>query len=201
MRSTLREVFETIVLTILIFLLVRSVVQNFKVDGQSMEPTLFNGQYLLVNKAIYWELDLGPLTRVFPTEVDPQNPKVSLFREPARGDIVVFRPPQSPEKDYIKRIVGVPGDRVEIKNGKVLVNGVPLSEPYIKDPPLYEAPPVVVPEDSYYVLGDHRNNSSDSHVWGVVPRDNIVGVAWVSYWPPAQWGLLSGASLRADGTP
>lgn len=201
MRSTLREVFETAVLTILIFLLIRSVVQNFKVDGQSMEPTLFDGQYLLVNKAIYWEVDLGPLTLAFPTAVDPQNPRVPLFREPARGDIVVFQAPQSPHRDFIKRIVGLPGERVEIRSGRVLVDGRPLSEPHIKDPPLYETAPVVVPDDSYFVLGDHRNNSSDSHVWGVVPRDNIVGVAWVSYWPPTQWGLLSGASLRADGAP
>ena len=199
MRATLREVLETIVLTILIFLLVRAVVQNFKVEGHSMEPTLYDGQYLLINKAIYWELDLEPLSTILPRLVSTGQVKRPVFREPSRGDIVVFQAPQSPDRDFIKRVIGVPGDKVEIKAGKVYVNGAALTEPYIKDPPLYETPAVVVPSEHYYVLGDHRNNSSDSHVWGVVPRENLVGIAWVSYWPPAQWGLLSGASLRAEG--
>ncbi|MCL4466991.1 MAG: signal peptidase I [Chloroflexi bacterium] len=200
MRSTVREVFETIVLTVLIFLLVRAVVQNFKVEGHSMEPTLFDGQYLLINKAIYWEVDLSPLARFFPQAVNAEQPKVVLFREPERGDIVVFRAPQSPDRDYIKRVIGVPGDRVEVKGDKVYVNGTALSEPYIVDAPQYDYPPTTVPPDSYFVLGDHRNNSSDSHVWGMVPRDNMVGVAWVSYWPPAQWGLLTGLTLPAGGS-
>jgi signal peptidase I len=197
MKSTVREVFETIVLTVLIFLLVRAVVQNFKVEGHSMEPTLFDGQYLLINKAIFWEVDLSPISRVLPQAVSRSEPRVSLFRQPERGDIIVFQAPQSPDRDYIKRVIGVPGDTVKVQGGKVFVNGTALAEPYIVDPPQYDFPTTTVPPDSYFVLGDHRNNSSDSHVWGMVPRDNIVGVAWVSYWPPSQWGLLTGLTLPA----
>lgn len=201
MRSAVREVLETVLLTVLIFLVVRAVVQNFKVEGHSMEPTLFNGQYLLINKALYWELDLQPLATVLPQLRGNGQGTVQLFRSPARGDIVVFRAPQSPERDFIKRVIGLPGDKVEVTGGKVYVNGIALNEPYIKDPPLYETPTSVVPADSYFVLGDHRNNSSDSHVWGVVPRDNIVGAAWVSYWPPAKWGVVSAAPLSAANSP
>jgi len=199
MKSAIREVLETVLLTVLIFLMVRAVVQNFKVEGHSMEPTLYNGEYLLINKAIYWQIDLQPLAKLFPQAASNQTEKTDLFRAPARGDIIVFRAPQSPDRDFIKRVIGLPGERVEVRNGKVFINGQALSEPYIDDPPLYEEQPVVVPPDSYFVLGDHRNNSSDSHVWGVVPRENIIGVAWVSYWPPAKWGFLSGAALRASG--
>jgi signal peptidase I len=199
MRSAFREILETIVLTVLIFLLVRAVVQNFKVEGHSMEPTLYDGQYLLINKALYWQLDLKPVANLWPALVTSEDSTVNLFRAPSRGDVVVFKAPQSPERDFIKRIIGLPGERVEIRNGKVFVNGRALAEPYIKDPPLYEMPLLVVPEGSYFVLGDHRNNSSDSHVWGVVPRDNIVGAAWISYWPPAKWGIISAAPLRASG--
>ncbi len=199
MRSAIREVLETVVLTVLIFLLVRAVVQNFKVEGQSMEPTLYNGQYLLINKALYWQLDLQPLSDLLPQLVQSEGEKVNLFRPPARGDVVVFRAPQSPDRDFIKRVIGLPGERVEIRDGRVLINGRTLNEPYISEPPRYEMPPLVVPDGSYFVLGDHRNNSSDSHVWGVVPRENIVGAAWISYWPPAKWGFVSAATLRASG--
>jgi signal peptidase I len=201
MRSALREVLETIVLTILIFLLVRSVVQNFKVDGHSMEPTLSDGQYLLINKAMYWQVDLQPLSRILPQmgrNSDMSDAKVDLFRTPERGDIIVFHAPQSPDRDFIKRVIAVPGERVEIRNRQVFVDGHPLHEPYIKDPPLYDMPSTLVPPNQYFVLGDHRNNSSDSHVWGVVPRENVVGIAWVSYWPPAQWGFITSAVLNAS---
>ena len=198
MRSAIREVLETVLLTVLIFLLVRAVVQNFKVEGHSMDPTLADGQYLLINKAIYWQLDLQPLAAVLPQFTGQAEGTINLFRPPARGDVIVFRAPQSPDKDFIKRVIGVPGDRVEVRGGKVYVNGIALSEPYIIDPPVYELTPTVVSPDNYFVLGDHRNNSSDSHVWGLVPRANIVGAAWVSYWPPAKWGIISATSLRAS---
>lgn len=191
MKSAVREVLETVLLTVLIFLVVRAVVQNFKVEGHSMEPTLNNGQYLLINKALYWQIDAQPFGRFLPQASASTNGKVDLFRAPSRGDIVVFRAPQSPDRDFIKRVVALPGEKVEIRAGKVYVNGQPLVEPYIKDPPLYERGPEIVPPNSYYVLGDHRNNSSDSHVWGVVPRENIVGAAWISYWPPSRWGIVS----------
>ncbi|MHB1005190.1 MAG: signal peptidase I [Chloroflexota bacterium] len=198
MRSAVREVLETVLLTVLIFLLVRAVVQNFKVEGHSMEPTLHDGQYLLINKAIYWQLDLQPLASVLPLAAVRVEDKVNLFRPPERGDIIVFRAPQTPDRDFIKRVIGMPGDKVGVRGGKVYVNGTVISEPYIIDQPVYEISPTVVPPESYFVLGDHRNNSSDSHVWGMVPLENIVGAAWVSYWPPSRWGIISATSLRAS---
>lgn len=198
MKSAVRDVLETLLLTVLIFLIVRSVVQNFKVEGRSMEPTLHNGQYLLINKATYWRLDgnlLGKLNPGAEASSDSAVPASHyLFSPPERGDIIVFRYPKEPSRDFIKRVIGVPGDMVEIKNGVVYVNGKPLHEDYTADPPSYFQPAERVPEGNYFVLGDNRNNSSDSHVWGLVPEENIIGKAWFSYWPPDSWG-----SVEAQG--
>ncbi len=194
MKNAVRDVLETLLLTVLIFLIVRSVVQNFKVEGRSMEPTLHNGQYLLINKAIYWRLDGDLLSPVIPgaeASTDPAGQTSHyLFSPPQRGDIIVFRYPKEPSRDFIKRVIGVPGDIVEIKNGVVYVNGKPLHEDYTADPPSYFQPAERVPEGQYFVLGDNRNNSSDSHVWGLVPEENIIGKAWFSYWPPNSWGAV-----------
>ncbi len=195
MKSALREILETVVLTILIFLMVRSAVQNFKVEGHSMEPTLQDGQYLLINKAAYWQLSEEPLGKLLPDRKADANGRVDLFGAPQRGDIIVFQAPQTPQRDFIKRVIGIPGDKVEIKASHVYVNSKALEEPYLSEPPRYETPLTTVPAGSYFVLGDHRNNSSDSHVWGVVKRELIVGKAWVSYWPPASWGTAEHATL------
>jgi signal peptidase I len=123
-----------------------------------MEPTLHNHEYILVEKVSYW------------------------FRSPERGDIVVFRYPGDPSEDYIKRVIGLPGDHVVVHDGHVFVNGHQLTEPYIAAPPDYTDDRVVAKGD-LYVLGDNRDNSSDSHEWGLLPRANIIGRAWVAYWP------------------
>jgi signal peptidase I len=194
MKNAVRDVLETLLLTVLIFLIVRSVVQNFKVEGRSMEPTLHNGQYLLINKAVYWRLDGDLLSKLNPGAEASTDPATQishyLFSQPQRGDIIVFRYPKEPSRDFIKRVIGVPGDLVEIKNGIVYVNDKPLHEDYTADPPTYFQPPERVPEGQYFVLGDNRNNSSDSHVWGLVPEENIIGKAWFSYWPPDNWGTV-----------
>lgn len=191
------EIVQTVALTLLIFLAMRSVVQNFKVEGTSMEPTLHHNQFLIINKVTYARADGTALERLFPENpVAPEAP-VFAFGEPARGDIVVFRYPLQPEKDFIKRIIGVPGDTVEIKAGRVYLNGALLEEPYIRDGASYTRQVEVVPPGHYYVLGDNRPNSSDSHAWGLVPADNLIGRAWFAYWPPSDWGpLATGAYAR-----
>jgi signal peptidase I len=187
-RSFLWEMLQTVLLTLVIFLAVRAVVQNFKVEGASMEPSLHSGQYLLINKVGYARTDGTPLAAL--VKQDASMGSGYLFGGPQRGDIIVFRSPVQPDKDFIKRVIGVPGDTVEVRGGQVFVNDQPIEEPYIRDRSPYLVPRQVVPPTHYYVLGDNRPNSSDSHVWGLVPADNIIGRAWVSYWPPNLWGVV-----------
>lgn len=157
----LREIVETLLLTFFIFWLVNSLVGRYRIDGNSMNPTLYNEQYLLINNVSYF-LD-----------------------EPERGDIIVFRHPNQ-DLNLIKRVIGIPGDHIEIKNQQVMVNNVVLDEPYIQAKPNYSGV-WDVPENGYFVLGDNRNNSSDSHTWNTLPRENILGKALVVYWPPQDW--------------
>jgi signal peptidase I len=202
----MREVAETIILTLLIFFVVRAVVQNFKVDGLSMEPTLHHDQFLLVNKGLYFRYDANFLARLS----DPSLPTDLryLFHGPQRGDIVVFQAWGDEQKDYIKRVIATEGETVEIRAEAdppggvqadttcpsecfVYVNGVKLHEPYIKETPNYRRPLVTVPPGHVYVLGDNRRNSQDSHVQGTLPVEQIIGIAFLSYWSEkGQWGLL-----------
>jgi signal peptidase I len=163
-----REVIETIVLTVLMFLVIRFAVQNFNIEGHSMEPNLHDQELILVDKWTY------------------------LFRAPARGDVIVFIAPPQPSQDYIKRVIGVPGDVITIQNTTVIVDGVALKETYVdpknqgatfEDKPIFN---MVVPPNDYFVLGDNRANSSDSRVWGFVPKQNIIGRAALVYWPLQQ---------------
>jgi signal peptidase I len=117
------------------------------------------------------------------------------FNAPQRGDIVVFNPTDALEKQnfhdaFIKRVIGLPGDKIEVKEGRVYVNGQPIREEYIEEPPQYQMEAKVVPPDAYLVLGDNRNNSYDSHYWGFVPRDRIIGRAVVRFWPPDRLGEI-----------
>lgn len=164
-----REFAETLVLIVVIFVGIRSVVQNFRIEGQSMEPTLHSEQFVLVNKLAYFG-----------------------FGKPQRGDIVVFEAwDRAGKKDFIKRIVGVPGDVVEIRDGSVIVGGDVLDEPYL-DPPVTHGTygPITLGEDEYYALGDNRGNSSDSRSYGVLPGGKLIGKAWFTYWPPGQMMLV-----------
>jgi len=163
-----REVIETIVLTVLMFLVIRFAVQNFNIEGHSMEPNLHDQELILVDKWTY------------------------LFRAPARGDVIVFVAPPQPSQDYIKRVVAVPGDVITIQDTAVIVDGVTLKETYI-DPnnqgnmfDYKHISNMVVPPDDYFVLGDNRKGSSDSRDWGFVPKQNIVGRAALVYWPLQQ---------------
>lgn len=196
-RSALREVVETILLTLIIFLVVRALVQNFKVEGSSMEPNLHSGQYLLVNKAVYFSFDTEAIAKFVPF-IDTDDSRIFfIFHPPERGDVIVFRFPKEPTRDFIKRVMAGPGETVEIRSGVVWVNGQKLDEPYLRDRPNYNFGPETVPEDNYFVLGDNRNNSSDSHVWGMVPRDMIIGKAWLSYWPVSEWGFAPNYKVMA----
>ena len=131
-----------------------------------MEPTLHNGQYLVISKVTYW--------------VHP----------PERRDIIVFRPPNNPDEDYIKRVVGLPGEQVEARDGGIWVDGVLLEESYVASPVSYSGV-WNLGEGEYFVLGDNRGNSSDSHSWGLLPQENIVGKSWLCYWPPEDWGIVA----------
>jgi signal peptidase I len=165
MRAFIREVVGTILLATVIFVVLQISFQTFIVVGCSMEPNFQWTQRLVVNKAVYH------------------------FREPERGNVIVFEPADGRQADYIKRVIALPGETVEIKDGLVYVDGSPLDESYIKEPPRYTLQPREVPEDNYFVLGDNRNNSNDSHNGWTVPRENIIGRVWLSIWPPSQWGV------------
>jgi signal peptidase I len=194
---TFREVAETLLLALLIFLAVRASFQNFKVEGHSMDPSLADGEYLIVNKLTYAQLDLSFLN--FLPFFDAGNDPVHyLWGGPDRGDVIVFRAPTSPDRDFIKRIIGLPGDTVEINEtgGEVKVNGAPLHESYILGTTsctqscTFTVPKAGSPEsygncgshDCYFVLGDNRQNSSDSRQGWLVPKENIVGKALITYW-------------------
>jgi len=197
-----RELAETVVLALAIFLLVRAVVQNFQVEGRSMEPTLETGWYLLVNKSLYWEINLDTVGKFVPLVDGGADPTRYIFRAPKRGDVIVFQQPDQPigaaERDFIKRVIGLPGEVVEVHDGTVFIDGKPLHEPYIQDKPAYTCQPLRVPEGMYFVLGDNRNNSSDSHSWGPVPKGNIIGQAWLIYWPFEQFGLVDNDHAKPD---
>ncbi|MCB0196954.1 MAG: signal peptidase I [Anaerolineae bacterium] len=183
--SILREVGETIILTLIIFFLIQTVVRNFRVVGTSMVNNLHNGQYLIIDKVSY-----NPLLMEYLGIGGPQ-----------RGDVIVFKPPSNPNEDYVKRIIGLEGEEVNVVNGKVFINGEPLDEPFQPVPGTYTMPnPVIVPEGQIFVLGDNRNNSNDSHNWGPLPVENIVGRAWLSYWPPDQWGTIPRDIPTEDAT-
>lgn len=204
-RRVGRELAETLVLALLIFFAVKAVVQNFRVEGASMEPTLHTEQYLLVNKAIYFRVDMDRVHQFLPFIPGGDNEK-HLFRPPQRGDVVVFRFPLDPSRDFIKRVIGVPGDTVEVRDATVFINGAPLEEDYIKDPPNYTYGPKTVPEGAYFVLGDNRRNSYDSHAWcagrdtqqicDFVPEEYIIGQAWLTYWPLGALGLVDNRDIN-----
>jgi signal peptidase I len=194
-RSFAWELVQTLVLAALIFLAVRAMAQNFRVEGSSMEPGLHDGQYLLVNKALYFKLNVATLAKYLPFVDAGDEPQHFLFRAPKRGDVIVFRYPRDPDRDFIKRIIAVPGDEVEITDGLVRVNGVALDEPYIRNPAAYDFERQVVPSKSYFVLGDNRGNSFDSHAWGFLPEENIIGQAMISYWPLSEFGGVGNRSI------
>ena len=191
MRALVRELIETAILALLIFLGLQFSVQNFRVEGSSMEPTLAEGQYLLVNKLVYFSFSPHELQNLLPFLDIKRDETLFPFHPPRRGEVIIFHFPRDPRRDFVKRVIGLPGDIVEVRQGAVYVNDKRLYEPYITHPSQSSVAPLRVPADSYYVLGDNRRASNDSRDWGPVPAENIVGRAWVSYWPLDQFSTLS----------
>jgi len=173
----LRELIETIVLSLVIFLLIRQVVQNYRIESHSMEPNFYEGQFILVNKLAY---RLG---------------------SPERGDVLVFHNPNNVDEDYIKRVIGLPGDNLDIHDGTVFINGKPLVEEYPINEIPHSAPPygpVVIEPDHLFVMGDNRPQSQDSRSFGQLSEDLIVGKAWVRVWPFDKFGIIPHYDLEPD---
>ena len=173
-KSLLREVIETVLLTVLIYVAVNFATGRFRIEGSSMEPSMHPNQYVLVDKLSY------------------------MLGDPKRGDVIVFNYPQATERDFIKRVIGLPGETIRVQGGVVYVNDVPLEEPYIAAPPSYENTWTLGP-DEYFVLGDNRNSSSDSHAWGPLARHYFIGRAILVYWPPDLWGTVPHYTYAAGG--
>jgi signal peptidase I len=191
--SATREIIETLVLALLIFVLVRAVVLNFKVDGHSMDNSFDNGEMLLVNRNAYFDLGTSKITGWLPFWDDHDY----LFGGPKRGDVIVFNPPlANNDKPFIKRVIGLPGDTVETRGGIVYVNGAALDEPYIDGKVTMcrnnteDCAPVTVPDGEIFVMGDNRTNSEDSRYFGPVPVENVIGKAWITYWPKDDIGIV-----------
>jgi signal peptidase I len=166
-RRFIKDILEIALISLFLFLSINTISARIRVESVSMQPTLFAGNFVVVNKLSY------------------------RFGEPSRGDIIVFRYPPDPELDpYIKRVIGLPGEHVLVEDGKVYINGVRISEPYLKMQ-TQQGGEWTVPQDGLFMMGDNRNNSSDSRVWGMVPLENVIGKAFMVYWPPEKWEALS----------
>lgn len=160
------DILETIVLAVVLYFGINAMSARVRVDGFSMNPTLQNGEYILVNRLAY------------------------KTGQPERGDIIVFSFPADEGQDLIKRVIGLPGETVKIANGSVTINDQELQEPYIAQDPLYFGE-WTVPEGYLYVLGDNRNDSRDSHQWGLLPLENVIGKSVLIYWPPSEWKIIN----------
>ena len=178
-----REILEAVMLALIVLVLLQGTVRNFKVEGSSMHPTLEGGQYLVVDQVSYFKLDVERLARILPFwSAGRVEPKFA-FDPPNRGEIIVFRYPQDPTKDFVKRVVGLPGETVEVRSGTVFIDGVALREPYLDRADSSDARRLSLGDREYYVIGDNRRNSNDSRAWGIVPEENIVGRVLLVYWP------------------
>jgi signal peptidase I len=186
-KSTVREYFESIVIAVILALFVRTwVFQAFKIPTGSMEQNLLIGDHLLVNKFMFGPTATGLERRLLPVA------------DITRGDVVVFKYPEEPERDFVKRVIGLPGETLEVRRKRVYINGQRIDEPYVfyLQPPSDEASPhesgafdlreqygpVVIPPDSYFMMGDNRDNSQDSRYWGFLPRSYVKGKALMVYW-------------------
>lgn len=175
-RHVVLELGQATLASAVLLLAVHLLIQNFRIDGTSMLPTFSAGEAVIINRTAYLQV----------------APAGYVFGGPRRGDVVVFRAPPQPDVDYIKRVIGLPGESILVQHGQVYVNGQALEEPYVEFPANYIFPgdgtPVTVPPGTYFVLGDNRPDSFDSHAGWVVPAQNLVGRAWLRYWPPSAWG-------------
>jgi signal peptidase I len=160
------ETVITLVIAVGIFIGARMAIQTYEVFQSSMLPNFHAGERVVVNKAVYW------------------------FREPRRGDVVVIKAPNGDKENWIKRIIGLPGDTVEIVNGLTYINDVPLDEPYVVNSFTYSLPERTLAPDNYFFLGDNRNVSNDSSKGWLLARGDIIGKAWLISWPPSEWSMV-----------
>jgi signal peptidase I len=171
MKTFLKELGITLGLALIIFLGFHAFIQTYVVREQCMEPDFYEGDRLLVNKLAY------------------------KFGDPQRGDVVILHPPFDTKSVFIKRLIGLPGDTVAVRDGAVYINGTKLDEPYLKETIAYTMPSRTIPENEYFVLGDNRNIANDSHNGWTVPRKELMGKALVLYWPTRDWGAVKHYSL------
>lgn len=183
MKSFFFEALETLLLGVGAFLVLQASVQNFRVQGESMDPTLINQQHLLVSKVAY-------AASPFQNGTDAGY----LFNPPKRGDVVVFHLADRTSADLVKRVVGLPGETVEMRDGRVYVDGALLKEPYLAGFDDSDVPAETVPEGHYYMLGDNRSVSYDSRSLGAISMSQIIGKAWLSYWPLDRLNVLDADS-------
>tara|TARA_B100000029_G_scaffold514440_1_gene617234 strand:- start:8645 stop:9385 length:741 start_codon:yes stop_codon:yes gene_type:complete len=179
----LSETLEIIALALVIFLGVRGLAQNFIVSGESMSPTFQANQLLIANRLAYIDIN----TTWIPWEKDN---RWQPFGNPKQGDIVIFRFPGDTERDFLKRILAVPGQTIEIRNGTVFVDNQALIEPYVVDPWFTTMVPQTVPPDNFFVVGDNRKNSFDSRSWGMLKKELLIGRADFRYWPIKKMGFI-----------
>ncbi|MCK9432851.1 MAG: signal peptidase I [Candidatus Omnitrophota bacterium] len=185
-KSVIRDWAESILVAFILAMVIRTfIVQAFKIPTGSMRMTLIEGDLILVNKFVYG------------AKIPFTGFRLPEFHQPKRGDVVVFIYPEDRDKDFIKRMIGLPGDTVEIKGGSIFVNDKPLEGDIFNRTYYYNQGPlggtgekVVVPQDSYFVLGDNSATSKDSRYWGFVPKKNLLGQAMVIYWPPKRIRLI-----------
>lgn len=192
MIRVFREILEMMLIALIVFLATQVSVKNYRVDGSSMNAALEDGQRILVNKLVYLRFDWSPLEKLFPGLANKAG--MYAFKSPGRGDVVVFRAPVGPDVDFVKRIIALPGETISILGGRVYIDGVILREPYVNDLNvrfMESMDSYLVPINRYFVMGDNRYHSNDSRHWNAVPAENIIGKAWLSYWPSNRLGLLN----------
>lgn len=165
--SVWRDLLESVVLAVILAAILRLfIIQPFYIPSPSMEPTLLPNDRIIVNMLLY------------------------RFSPPKRGDVIVFRYPPDPSRDFVKRIVALGGETVEVRQGYLLVNGRRIEEPYLPHETMKDYKSYTVPQNTYFVMGDNRSNSDDSRFWGTVPRQNIVGKVFLIYWPPGRMRVI-----------
>ncbi|MCE2465042.1 MAG: signal peptidase I [Dehalococcoidia bacterium] len=192
MALIVRELMEALVLALIVLFVIQISVQNYRVDGHSMEPTLEDAQFLMVNKLSYLRMDLDRLDNLVPFWDSPSGTAsyTPFAGSPERGDVIVFQRAGGSDMSFVKRVIGLPGERVEIREGHVFIDGEELEEPYL-DRSDRVGDMLCIPhtsncrvgEDEYFVLGDNRTDSQDSRSWGSIREDDIAGEVWFTYWP------------------
>ena len=199
MKEFLNDLLETIALALLLFFVVQGAFKNYRVELSSMESTLSPQDRLVVNELVYFQLSTDVFTSVFRSNDLQINSNNSfLFQEPKRGEIIIFKYPLDKDRDFVKRIIGLPGETVSIEAGVVAIDGQVLDEPYIETKGEHYMSPMFVPSGSYFVLGDNRENSSDSRFWGPVETANIIGKVTLKYWPFEGFYYFPDVSFNID---